>query len=87
MTIPFNITTKAGQALWYEMNEHYGSSVWGPVGQGLVDAEEEVRGSIISDLLADCNHAEPNCYHRKTIELIRGNPQDSFVESAEENND
>lgn len=33
-----------------------------------VDSE---RTRIINLLAADCNHAEPSCYHRTIIELIQ----------------
>lgn len=44
---PFNIKTKAGQLLWADMNNHYGSSVWGPVGRGIEEVEAEVQEKII----------------------------------------
>lgn len=34
------------------------------------------RKRIISLIAADCNHAEPWCYHRDVIKLIRGEDND-----------
>ena len=45
--IPFNITTDAGKELWREMNQHYGSVVWGRVGDGIEAVEAEMRERII----------------------------------------
>jgi len=39
----YNITTQAGKDLWIKMNMEFGSSVWGPVGEGIVAIEEEMR--------------------------------------------
>ena len=46
--IPYNITTESGKKLWTEMNLWHGSSVWGPVGRGIVDVEREVAERIIA---------------------------------------
>jgi hypothetical protein len=47
-----NIKTEAGKRLWTKMNNSYGSSVWGPVGDGIVEIEAEVEARIIK-LLED----------------------------------
>ena len=41
--IPFDIQTEAGKRLWHKMNQHHGSIVLGPVGEGIVEVEEEMR--------------------------------------------
>lgn len=40
--IPHNITTEAGKELWRMFNQHYGSSVWGPIGDGIEKIEKEL---------------------------------------------
>lgn len=47
---PFRITTEAGKALWTKINNEHGSSVWGPVGDGIVAIEAEVTNNIIKQL-------------------------------------
>lgn len=42
-----NIKTEAGKRLWTKINDNYGSSVWGPVGDGIVEIEAEVEARII----------------------------------------
>lgn len=44
--IPYNITTEAGKKLWIEINAYNGSSVWGPVGEGIVAIEKEMQERI-----------------------------------------
>lgn len=44
---PFDIQTEAGKQLWHKMNQHYGSSVWGPVGEGIEAIEAEMRKQIV----------------------------------------
>jgi len=46
------IKTEAGKRLWTKINDNYGSSVWGPVGDGIVEIEAEVEARIIK-LLED----------------------------------
>lgn len=41
------IKTDAGKRLWTKMNNNYGSSVWGAVGDGIVEIEAEVEARII----------------------------------------
>jgi hypothetical protein len=41
------IKTEAGKRLWTKINDNYGSSVWGPVGDGIVEIEAEVEARII----------------------------------------
>lgn len=50
---PYGITTEAGKALFTRMNMEQGSSVWGPVGEGIVAVEREVQERIIALLEAD----------------------------------
>lgn len=49
---PYGITTEAGKALFTQMNMEQGSAVWGPVGEGVVAVEREVRERIIKLLQA-----------------------------------
>ena len=42
-----SIKTEAGKRLWTKINDNYGSSVWGPVGDGIVEIEAEVEARII----------------------------------------
>ncbi len=44
--VPYHIKTEAGKELWKEINHHNGSSVWGPVGEGLMEVEAEMLGRI-----------------------------------------
>ena len=46
--IPFDIQTEAGKRLWHKMNQHHGSIVWGPVGDGIVEIEDEMREAGIT---------------------------------------
>lgn len=41
------IKTEAGKRLWTKINDNYGSSIWGPVGDGIVEIEAEVEARII----------------------------------------
>jgi hypothetical protein len=53
---PFGIVTEAGKKLFIYMNMHYGSGVWGRVGEGIVEVEKEVTERIIAllnEMLAD----------------------------------
>ena len=50
-----SIKTEAGKRLWTKINDNYGSSVWGPVGDGIVKIEAEVEARIIKLLEANCN--------------------------------
>lgn len=43
--IPFDIQTEAGKRLWRTMNRYHGSVVWGPVGDGIVEIEAEMRNT------------------------------------------
>jgi len=45
---PYGISTEAGKALFTQMNMEHGSSVWGPVGKGIVAVEREVQERIIA---------------------------------------
>ena len=42
----------------------------------IADAKQEERERIIALLEADCNHAEPQCYHQTAIALIKGENSD-----------
>ncbi len=46
--IPHNIRTESGKELWRMFNQHYGSSVWGPIGDGIEKIEFEVEERIFS---------------------------------------
>jgi hypothetical protein len=49
------IKTEAGKRLWTKINDNYGSSVWGPVGDGIVEIEAEVEERIIKLLEKEYN--------------------------------
>lgn len=66
--IPYNITTDAGQKLWTQINAHYGSSVWGPVGEGIVAVEKEITERIIAKLEAERQPCVPWCGDRECTE-------------------
>lgn len=46
--IPHDITTESGKELWRMFNQHYGSSVWGPVGDGIEKIEKEMRARVLA---------------------------------------
>lgn len=46
------IETEAGRELWSYMNNHYGSSVWGRVGDGVLAVEAEMRERLAEVLEA-----------------------------------
>lgn len=81
---PYGITTEAGKSLFTRMNMEQGSSVWGPVGEGIVAVEREVSERIIKLLETDMEHAfgdDGKClytsHHREVcncdlIALIKG---------------
>lgn len=48
--IPYNITTKAGKELWKRINDYNGSSVWGPVGEGIVEIEKELLDKMTAKM-------------------------------------
>lgn len=50
--IPYDITTKAGKDLWKRINDHNGSSVWGPVGEGIVEIEKELLDKMTTKIQA-----------------------------------
>ena len=74
--IPFNITTDAGKELWHEMNQHYGSVVWGRVGDGIEAVEAEMRERIIALLETCCKTVFVRIVHSgersELIALING---------------
>ena len=44
------IETEAGLKLFTEMNNHFGSSVWGPVRIGIIAIESEIRQQIAREI-------------------------------------
>lgn len=50
--IPYNITTEAGKKLWTEINAYNGSSVWGPVGEGIEKIEKELLDKMTTKIQA-----------------------------------
>ena len=68
---PFGITTEAGKELFIYMNMHYGSGVWGRVGEGVVEVEKEVTERIIALLEAELG---PDFAGDSTTE-----PKDTFL--------